>query len=403
MRVQNNTHLTYCSNIHPGETWSAVNENLQQFIPDLKRELSPDAPFGIGLRLSDEASRSLVHDDVRRAFKQWMEENNLYVFTMNGFPFGGFHRKRVKDTVYQPDWRTQERVDYTCRLASILADLLPEGMQGGISTSPISYKPWLTTRVETEETLEAGARHLAEVTAHLTKLHADTGRFIHIDIEPEPDCLIENTPETIAFFKDWLLSTGARHLSKKTGYTIPEAERALRSHIQLCYDTCHFAVEFEEPAEAIQQILDAGMKLGKIQISAAVRVPLPDAGTERSRLAERLNDFVESTYLHQVIEKRIDGTLHHYNDLHLALPEIMNREANEWRIHFHVPVFVDTFGMLHSTRSDITKTLEVVLPDHLCHHLEMETYTWEVLPQDLKQDMKTSILREYQWVLSQIQ
>lgn len=389
-------HLTYCTNIHPAERWGNVADTLKTYLPPLKSELSPKAPFGVGLRLSNDAAETLLEGDRLSRFREWLEQEGLYVFTLNGFPYGRFHGDRVKDRVYQPDWRSPERVAYTRRLARILAALLPDPLDGSISTSPLSYKPWLETE-EREEAFRVGSRHLAEVTATLTRLESETGSTLHVDLEPEPDCLIENTEESIAFFEDWLWPVGGEHLADLLGLSQTEAEEALRRHVKLCYDTCHFAVEYESPEEAFEHLEGSRVPIGKIQLSSALRIPLPD---DRSAVADSLRPFAEDTYLHQVIERRQDGTLHRYRDLPQALPHVHNEDAEEWRIHFHVPLYTETYDGLQSTRPHISRTLEAVQEDPFCSHLEIETYTWDVLPSRLKEDLPTSLRREYEWILS---
>ena len=144
MLINDLFHLSYCTNIHPAETWEATFQSLQKYLLPIQSKLAPNKKLGIGLRLSNQASIELNQRNHLEAFKQWLNNHNLYVFTMNGFPYGAFHQQRVKDQVHQPDWSTKERFEYTKRLIDQLAYLLPEGMEGGISTSPISYKPWLT-------------------------------------------------------------------------------------------------------------------------------------------------------------------------------------------------------------------------------------------------------------------
>jgi hypothetical protein len=395
-------HVTYCSNIHPGESWAEVDAALRRYVPALKRRLAPKAPFGIGLRLSDAASRTLIEPPALLAFYDWLQAEGLYVFTVNGFPYGGFHRQVVKDSVYAPDWRNQDRVAYTVRLAHILAGILPDGVEGGISTSPLSYKPWLVG-ASTEDVFRVSCRHLADVTHRLLEIHARTGRRIHLDIEPEPDCLLENTAETVRFFTDWLWIEGTAHLSRTYGMPAAAAEAALRDHVRVCYDTCHFAVEYEEPEPSLQAFIDAGVGIGKIQVSAAIRVDLPPEPAERGRLGEHLTPYAESTYLHQVIERRRDGSLRHYSDLIEALPHVTEPEALEWRIHFHVPLFADRFGPLVSTRDNVLPSLRMMEKRGLCDHLEVETYTWEVLPPDGKVDLGASIQRELEWLMDALQ
>lgn len=391
-------HLTYCSNIHPGESWMETFTNLEVYVPGLKRTLSPDAPFGIGLRLSDRAARELLGDSHLRRFKSWLEAQDLYVFTINGFPFGGFHGQVVKDDVYRPDWTTRERVDYTLRLARILAELLPEGIDGGISTSPVSYKHWHESGAY-DEVFVAAARHFAEVARGLAEIRDRTGRFIHIDIEPEPDCLLENTVETATFFERWLLPEGGTHLADAMGVSIPDAHALLLEHVQVCYDACHFAVEFEDPSFALARLTGMGIQIGKLQVSSAVKVTMPKEGPALEEVRSHLQQLAESTYLHQVVARAGDGTFRRFPDLPDALAAPPNGEE-EWRIHFHVPIFVEGYGPLSSTREELESCLRLARTQRITPHLEIETYTWEVLPEELKARLSSSIQREYEWALS---
>ena len=398
--TNSNFHLTYCTNIHPGEEWQQVFANLEKYVPNLKTQLAPDKPFGIGLRLADVAARQLLEKDALMQFKTWLVQQDLYVFTLNGFPYGGFHHQVVKDQVYAPDWSKKERLDYTLRLIKILAFLLPEGMEGSISTLPISYKPWFKEDKSTWElTLHSSTIHLALVAAEMARIRQQTGKLIHVDLEPEPDGLIENSTEVIEFFQNWLLPIGGAFLAKSLGISQELAEQRLLEHIRVCYDTCHFAVEYEEPLLVFKRFEAAGIQIGKIQISAALRVMIPQDLQQRSLIVERLRPFAESTYLHQVIERRSDGRLHHYPDLVTALPELEKVDAQEWRIHFHVPIFIRDYQLLHSTQDDIIDVLDLLAKNNACEHLEIETYTWDVLPSEMKMDLLASIQREFEWVL----
>ena len=400
MRLDNALHLTYCSNIHPGETWSEVRHNLENYLPVLKQRLSPQAPFGIGLRLSDLASQELLSQNHLKTFQTWLAEQDLYVFTMNGFPYGGFHHQRVKDGVYAPDWSTPERLEYTRRLVEILATLLPEGMEGGISTAPLSYKPWwVDDEAGREIVLSASTHQLAQLTAELISLKQNHGQLLHIDLEPEPDGLLENAAEVIHYFKHWLLPVGGAWLSETLGISKSQSEQHLRDHIQVCYDTCHFAVEYEHPQRVFEQFRSYGIKIGKGQLSAALRIEMPDDADKRQWLAVQLKPFAESTYLHQVIERHADGGLQHYLDLQQALSHFASSEAEEWRTHFHVPIFMDRYRAFQSTQADIIAFLQVLPDNRDCRHLEIETYTWDVLPPEMKLDISISIQREYEWVL----
>lgn len=403
MNIGNGYHLTYCSNIHPGEEWEKVFANLKSHIPALKAKLAPDKSFGIGLRLSDVASRELIKNDTLAEFKSWLKTNDAYVFTINGFPYGGFHRQVVKDDVHKPDWTTQQRVDYTLRLCNILAELLPAGMDGGISTSPLSYKPWLKgDKNLIESAFKKGCVHYAMVANEMARIKRETGKVLHLDIEPEPDGLIENTREVKAFYAEWLLPEGVRYLTTTFKISESESEQILRTHIQLCYDVCHFAVAYENPRIVFEELQKAGIKVGKIQISAALKAALSENIKERARVAEKLTPFAESTYLHQVIERDGKGNLTQYTDLSIALGHINKPEAREWRTHFHVPIFLNDYQMLQSTQEDIVNVLKILKQHIFTTNLEIETYTWDVLPPDMKLGIQASIQREMEWVLHQM-
>ncbi len=322
---------------------------------------------------------------------------------MNGFPFGGFHGQVVKDAVHQPDWTTPARLEYTQRLSRTLVQLVPEGMEGGISTSPLSYKPWLgNDPIKTNQVLEKATSHLALLVESLYHLQHETGKTIHIDIEPEPDGLLENTAEFLEYYKTWLLPKTVDYLGARLGLSPQQADQIVRKHIQLCYDVCHFALAYEEPLTVFNQLAEANISIGKIQISAALKAKLPADMASREEIKKAFQPFVESTYLHQVLVKNQNGSLVQYPDLPPALEHIKDLEAAEWRTHFHVPIFVDQFQVLQSTQDEIIKTLRL-LPDHtVTKHLEIETYTWGVLPAELKQELGASIERELAWVLAQM-
>ncbi|MBV6627261.1 MAG: metabolite traffic protein EboE [Rivularia sp. (in: Bacteria)] len=399
-----NFHLTYCTNIHPGEDWTQVFANLQQYIPSLKKKLSPHQPFGIGLRLADAASRELLQGNTLQEFKSWLNEHDLYVFTLNGFPYGGFHLQVVKDKVYAPDWSKQERLDYTLRLTQILAELLPEEIEGSISTVPLSYKPWFDgNQLSQAKLISSATIHIAQVVAQMVRIRAATDKVLHLNLEPEPDGLIENAEEVIRYFEKYLLPIGGTYLAKNLAIPQAAAEVLLLEHVRVCYDTCHFAVEYENPVSVFEKFRAAGIQIGKIQISAALKAEISKEKSKRQLLKQRLQPFAESTYLHQVIARNADGSLQNYRDLSTALSFLEDSNACEWRTHFHVPLFIDDYQVLKSTQDDIVTVFQLLQNQDICNHLEIETYTWEVLPPEMKVDIAASIQREYEWVLWKLQ
>jgi sugar phosphate isomerase/epimerase len=397
-------HLSYCSNIHAGETWDATFQNLKIYIPEVKKRLAHKGAFGIGLRLSHEAALVLERPDRLQEFRDWLKKSNTYVYTLNCFPYGGFHRTKVKEQVHAPDWTTEDRLEYTIRSFRILAELLPEGVEGGISSSPLTYRHWFPTDLERKEAFEKATTHLIAVVKELVKLKQETGKFLHLDIEPEPDGLLENSDELIRYFKEWLLPVGKRSLAKQLGITEKAAEKLIKEHLQVCYDVCHFAIGYEKPKEAFKKLKQAGIGIGKIQLSAALKLLLPESPFERFSIGKRLAEFADTTYLHQVVGRTKAGGLNSYPDLPQALTQLGETQDLEWRVHFHVPIFLENYGTFQSTQEDIVEVLKLVNADpSITKHLEVETYTWEVLPEDTHLTLGEAISRELAWVREQLQ
>ncbi|MCW3113906.1 MAG: xylose isomerase [Segetibacter sp.] len=395
-------YLTYCTNIHAGEDWDNHFAALKLHFPKIKSALSQTQKMGIGLRLSNVASEELSQREQLLIFKQWLLENNAYVFTMNGFPFGGFHNTIVKDQVHAPDWTTTERLDYTKRLFNILAELLPENIDGGVSTSPLSYRYWFPSDDSLGLAKEISTNHILDVAEHLIDIFNSTGKTLHLDIEPEPDGILESGKEFLEWYQNYLLNAGVKRISSKYAVSHDQAEKMIKKHICLCYDVCHFAIGYEPHAEVIKQLAAERIQVGKIQISAALKAPMTEDIDTRSKVKEAFAGFNETTYLHQVIARKSEGGFIRYRDLPEALADAENPLVNEWRAHFHVPVFEKDFGLLESTQTDIADVLEIQKNNPFTNHLEVETYTWEVLSETLKLPIDQSIIRELNWVAKQL-
>lgn len=391
-------HLSYCTNIHSGESWKDHFEAIKKNFPIIKKQVSPEQAMGIGLRLSNLASTDLLDPDEIQVFKTWLNEINAYVFTMNGFPYGDFHHAIVKDQVHAPDWTSNERIEYTIRLFKILAELLPQGMEGGISTSPLSYRHWFPTEELSEQAKKMATHNIILVAEELYKFKLSRGVRMHLDIEPEPDGLLETGPEFIDWFLNKLIPMARTLLPGRLQISEQEAEDCIREHICLCYDVCHFAIGYEQHSEILEQLDKKGIRTGKIQISAALKADMPEDTNSRVSIAEAFSKYNEPTYLHQVVARNADRSLIRYRDLPKALNDSQNHTVDEWRAHFHVPVFVEDLGLLRSTQSDIVDVLEIQKNRPFTDHMEVETYTWEVLPESLKMPIDQSIIRELNWV-----
>jgi sugar phosphate isomerase/epimerase len=389
LRHLNDAQLTYCTNVHPGETLPEVRGIIERRVVAVKSAVSPDAPFGVGLRLAAGAARELTAEGELERFRQELDERKLYCFTINGFPYGAFHGATVKEHVYLPDWREPERLRYTQDLAQILAALLPIGVAGSISTVPGCFKP----NAEDPTAPAQMAEHLLQMVATLVDLARSKGRHVALALEPEPECFLETTSEAVSFFEQHLLSRKARDRLLELADLEPnEAERALRRHLGVCLDTCHASVEFEAPLDAWRELQAAGISVPKVQLSAGLR--LPDASPERLRA---LAEYAEGVYLHQTVVKTATG-LERYRDLPQALEEAP-RGAAEWRVHFHVPIFLRDLGFFESTQDDLVPLLTELSRVSDCPQLEVETYTWDVLPEHLKQvPIEVAIARELEFV-----
>jgi sugar phosphate isomerase/epimerase len=389
-------HLTYCSNIHPGETWAEVRANLERYVPSVRDQVAPGQPFGVGLRLSAQAASDLSRVPVLEELRDFLARNDLYVFTVNGFPYGKFHGARVKEGVYLPDWRNDERLRYTDELADLLAKLLPDGLQGSVSTVPGAFKP----AVQDERDAQRIAENLYRHVAHLVELKRRTGRHIALALEPEPCCYLETVDETVEFFNRYLFRGPAlAGLSELTGLSKADAATAMHDHIGVCLDLCHAAVEFEDPVGCVKQLQAAGIGIPKMQISSGLR--LAELST---RALDGLRQFDDPVYLHQVVETGPDG-LTRYLDLPQAMRSLEGRghQGREWRVHCHVPVFLDDLGYFSSTQAFIRDVLRLHNQAPVSDHLEVETYTWNVLPEHLRAGgMDQAIARELTWVREEL-
>jgi len=385
-------HLTYCLNIHPTQTVAEVMSALTGPAAAVKTKVAPSEAFAIGLRFSGEALKELADPVKRGDLKSVLDQQNFHAVTVNGFPYGRFHGTRVKEEVYQPDWRSEERIRYTNALADLMAELAPEGEMVSLSTVPGTFKP---LAVGAEALI---AENILRSVAHLIALEARTGVTVALAIEPEPACFLETIAESVAFFIDHLFSpVAAARVAELTELSVEQAVPALPRHLGLCYDVCHAAVEYEDPAESIAALRVAGIPIHKLQLSAALLIPQISA-VARDALAA----YAEPTYLHQVVRRTRDG-LKSEVDLPDALALGASTDGEEWRVHFHVPVFIRDLGAFSSTRDFLAEILALHRQTSISPHLEIETYTWDVLPVGVRgATIAEDVGREFGWVLGEL-
>ncbi len=364
--------IAYCTNVHAGADLAQTEANLAMHATRVRELVAPDGTLPIGLWLSAISAGELDRRDAVRRLRDRLDRMGLAVVTLNGFPFVDFHDHVIKHAVYEPHWARPERLAYTIRLANILVDLLPDGVHdASISTVPIGWRPTFTNE-GCGSSVGIAAAQLDAMVGHLRRIEAEHGVLMHLDLEPEPGCLLDRAEHVVSFFDDCLRSTSDA-----------------RRYLGVCHDICHSAVMFEEQADALVLYREAGIRVGKVQVSSAI-----EADGSRPSLQE-LARFDEPKYLHQTCVRLADGECRFFEDLR---PAIGLPPKGTFRTHFHVPIFLETIGGLRTTRAEILACL-AALPRAEMPTLEIETYAWPVLPESMRPvSLAEGIAAEISWL-----
>ena len=303
-------HLTYSTLVHPADNWEQLWDSVQTYLPKVKARVSPDEPFGVCLRLAAPTAEVLAANPrERQKLKAYLDDNDMYVYTANAFPYGAFKGTVVKEQVYEPDWRTEERTTYTINVADILADLCSKGISPSIQTAPLGFKPNVTG----PDVVDSYTEHVLRVAAHLVEHRSPDRPPVTLGLEPEPRCFLETTDETVEYFTTHLYTgKSAARLSKLAGIPMDSAIGALRRHLGVVFDIGHQAVGFEDIPMSLQKLVDAGIPIVKLQEAAAMNIPKVTA-----EKVEALKRFAKTVYLSQTVEQK-NGQRH-------ALPESRGR------------------------------------------------------------------------------
>ncbi len=398
LQLANNMgHLTYSTLVHPGDTWDDIWASLRNYVPRVKRNVCPDGQFGVSLRISGSTAETLINAPDKRAdLRDFLADNNMYLYTVNAFPHGPFKNQIVKEQVYEPDWSSETRLRYTMNVATILADVAPDFVNPSIQTPPLGFKPNVTGPA----VVEAYAENIRRLATHVNNIRRYKGRTVTLAIEPEPACFLETTAETIDFFNTHLRSKASYdNLAAKTGSTHEEAVEIMGRHVGVVYDICHQAVEYEDITQSLQALKDHGISVWKLQEAAAMMIP--EVTREK---VEAVRKYARTIYLTQTHQRTRDGLITRFLNLEDAIAAWeRNPVPCEWRIHVHVPVFLEDLGPFKSTRFAIAEALAFQKKHRLSTQLEIETYTWDVLPDELKTgDIVDYITKEIEWVKSQL-
>lgn len=360
------TTLGYCTNVHPGATLEVIGQQLLKHACGVKDRICPGSPLPIGLWLPARVAANLNRNEQpRQQLRDFLERYGLVPFTYNAFPYGDFHAGQVKHSVYRPDWSELARLDYTLGLIQLAPQLNPHAREISISTLPICWGRPERTASDGPEDLHACARSLRSLAVEMSRMEEDHGVLIHINLEPEPGCLLHTAADVVWFFETHLLGRST--------------DAIVRRHIRICHDVCHAAVMFKDQTEELAAYHRAGLHVGKVQVSSALDVDFEavDEAT-REQLATKLAAFAEDRYLHQTVVDTGAGEAVFHEDLPLALQHAPHR--GRWRVHFHVPVFAAECAGLGTTQNQIAPAIAAAKALHDCHHFEVETYAWDVLP-----------------------
>jgi sugar phosphate isomerase/epimerase len=378
------SRLTYCGNVHPAPDLPAALAALREHAaPVAAASWAAGRPFGLGAWWPMELVVQLAADRAaRERLGAALRTMDLPLWTLNVFPFGGFHDEVVKTAVYRPDWATEERLAYTRMCAEVAATLVPPGTVLPLSTLPLGHRH----PHEPPPDLRRMARNLARCASAFGAIEAETGVRCVLAIEPEPDCLLETCAATAAFLERWLFDEGA---------WTTMGQHVLRRHLGVCVDLCHLAVVGEEPLAALADLRAREIAVPKIQVSSCLEVRSP-AGLDA------LLAFAEPRYLHQTVAANGLRAL----DLDLvAAHREQFADAGRLRCHYHVPLFWDDPGPLGSTRDEVERVLRALARGpHELPLLEVETYTWDVLGDFTGQaPLATRLTRELDWVAACLQ
>ncbi len=389
-------HLTYSTLVHQTDNWDQLWKSVNTYLPAVKARVAPDQKFGVCLRTSAPSAELLSASPGKVAdLKQFFADNDLYLYTANAFVYGVFKKQVIKEDVYEPDWQTPERREYTKQVADLLAALAPAGISPSIQSAPLGFKP----KVTGEDVVEAYTTNVIDVVAHLVALKKKTGTTVTLGLEPEPRCYLETTDETIAYFTSHLFSGAtAERLAKLTGLNEADAAQAMRDYTGVVFDIGHQAVGYEDIPSSLQKLVDSGVQIVKLQEAASMYIP-----EVTQKTVDALQAFAKTIYLSQTCQKK-DGATTWFLNLEDAFADwYKNPGPREWRTHFHVPVFLDDLGAFGTTRFALEQALAFHKKTPLSAHLEIETYTWDVLPDHLKTgDIVEYVSREIDWVKGQL-
>jgi hypothetical protein len=391
----------YSTNVHRGETLAEIYTNLARYTLPVKRRVFGNQPNGLELHISISSAKELRKERARRAFGEFLNENGLRLFSVNAFPLKSFHTPRVKEKVYSPSWTERPRAQWTNTIAKILADLLPAGTDGSLSTLGGAYR----RKEHGPAVFRRMAGRFLETLEALAEIEDDTGKRIVLAVEPEPETTFETTRDVVRFVEDYLLPLAqetwrgrGRRGGRQRGLSAARIEERVRRYFTVNFDTCHFSVLFQDLVASLRGLSRAGLSIGKLHVTNAIRLQRP----LRSPAAYKdFRGMHEPRYFHQFCGQNATGETI-WRDLDLdRLPRQLSKtkhaEVAELRSHYHVPLYLKRFRKLQTTQEDTRIALEEVRRKRMTEHLVIETYTWPILASEDR--LVSGIVKEFRWLL----
>lgn len=398
---ERSTPLGYELNAHPGESLLDLEEALRRYaLPVRDRLIAPGERCAIAPRVGRALLAELESPEGAERWLEWSDRERLVVYTINAFPLEDFHATRVKESVYHPPWSHPERADLTNRIATWLAMVLPDDLEGTVSTLGGSYRAW----GHDADAFSAIAVGYLSTVAHLARLERETGVTVRLTAEPEPDTTLECAADVIALWKDHLAPLARTELARTLGVSAAEAEATLRRFWNVNLDVCHQSVLFRDPVEEWKALDAEGIRVGKLHITSALRVVEP----ARPEFHRELTRYDEPRYLHQWVARNGEGKIVRGPDLPTWLEREPDPTIEELRVHFHVPVSAESSGALSTTRDDTARAIAHARAHADPPQLAIETYTWPILAgseadADARTDaMVRGITEEFRWTLAQL-
>lgn len=384
--------IVHAGAIRPVTSFADIQATVRESLAPINLALGNTSPVGVSVRLSQAALQDPALDATN--LKALLGEYHLELAGISGVSISG----GAKEQVHHPDWRSEDRLSFMFGATNLMSGIAgEEGPEIGITTNALSHRSWLD--IDFPGNWAALTLNIVRVVQHLATIREKTGTTMHIDLEVEPGSVLRDTDDVIRFWNDWLLTRGAAMLSDKMQVTDGTAVDAMNRHIRLALDTAHAAVVGDDAAASLDRLTEAGVGIGRLQVSSALEVTVPGDGNGRTELLGHLDAIRSEKLLQQVVATRDGDIVQRYDDLP---PTVESTSAGEtWRIHTHAPVLADRYGIWRSTREDAAAWVrEIVSRGIDVGMIELRSANWDVVPADDRGEIEEMIAREAEWVRS---